>query len=280
MAEIFAIATARILDVGRVQADAAWGMRAHSHGYWEFIYFLRGCGRVEMPHAQFRPQQYHLMVYPPGLSHAEMADPVAPEETVFFAVEVSGVLPMGAPLLLPDQQGDLRWLCEQMAAEHLAGDATLCSLYLQAFLHLVERAWQRGIALSPDMVEIARQYLHANYARPVTLEQLAAVARVSATYLSHRFTARVGTSPMRYLQRLRVDEACRLLSTTTAPIHEVAARVGYADSLYFTRVFTRATKQSPTSYRRLTACTRSSISTTNESIAIPAPSPYHLTSNQ
>lgn len=263
MAEIFAIGTARLLAVGRMHADAAWGMRAHSHDFWEFIYFLRGCGWVEMPHARFRPQQYHLMVYPPGLSHAETTDPDAPEETVFFGVAVSGVVPVGAPLLLPDPQGDLRWLCEQLAVESQAEEPALCHLYLQAFLHLVERAWQRGTALSPDLVEIARQYLHAHYAQPVTLEQIAASAQVSATYLSHRFRARVGMSPMRYLQGLRMDAAQRLLATTDLPIGEVAARVGYADPLYFSRVFTHCTQQSPTVYRRLASCTRSSISPAN-----------------
>lgn len=274
MAGIFAIETARLLSVGRVHANADWTMQAHSHGYWEFIYFLRGCGRVEMPHARFRPQQYHLMVYPPGLSHAEISDPVAPEETVFFQVEVTGAVPMGAPLLLPDPHGDLRWLCEQMAAEQTDGDEELSLLYLQAFLHLVERAWQRGIAYSPDLVEIARQYLHANFAQPVTLEQLAIVAEVSATHLSHRFTAGVGMSPMRYLQRLRVDEAQRLLATTALPIQQIARNVGYGDALYFTRVFTRVIRQTPTAYRRRTSCTRSSISSTNTCIVNPSASPY------
>ncbi len=259
MAGIFAIETARLLGVGRLHANADWQMQAHSHGDWEFIYFLRGCGLVEMSHAQFRPQQYHLMVYPPGWSHAEMSDPVAPEETVFFQVEVTGAVPVGAPLLLPDADGDLRWLCEHMAGEQATGDAELCLLYLQAFLHLVERAWQRGIAYSPDLVEIARQYLHANFAQSVTLAQLAAVAEVSATHLSHRFTTSVGTSPMRYLLRLRMDEAQRLLATTELPIRQIAEQVGYADPLYFSRVFTRATRQAPSDYRRLTFCTRSSM---------------------
>jgi AraC-like DNA-binding protein len=225
-------------------------MASHLHPYWEFIYFLQGCGRVDLPHAVLRPQQYHLVIYPPGLPHAEISDPTDPEQTIFFSAEIAGMPPPGAHLLLPDQHGDLRWLCEHLAVEYATrGITPLASTYLRAFLLLVERAWDSRLPVLHDAVDLAVQYLHAHYAAPVTLSLLADAVRVTPTHLAHRFTGRLGISPMRYLQTLRMEAARRLLTTTDLPVQEVARQVGYDDPLYFSRVFRSAAGCPPTAYR-------------------------------
>ncbi len=248
---IFGVESAHLLSVGRVQPDAAWGIATHSHAHWEFIYFLRGCGRVELPQRSYHPQQYHLMIYPPDMPHAETADPVEPEETIFFCVDMAGEPPVGAPLLLSDQDGELRWLCERLVAEFTVwGSSPLATTYLRAFLYLVERAWRQAAVSPPDLVEIARQYLCANYALHITLRELARVARVSETHLSHRFTARMGISPKRYLLGIRLEAARRLLLTTDLRVGEIALHTGFPDPLYFSRVLKQETGLAPTEFRR------------------------------
>ncbi|HOF88516.1 MAG TPA: AraC family transcriptional regulator [Armatimonadota bacterium] len=250
METVFAVETARLLGAGRVQPNPAWAMARHLHPHWEFIYFLQGCGRVDLPHAVLRPQQYHLVIYPPGLPHAEISDPTDPEQTVFFSAEVAGTPPAGAHLLLPDPRGDLRWLCEHLEAEYAVHGATpLAATYLRAFLLLVERAWDRRLPVHHDAVDLAVQYLHVRYAEPITLGRLADAVRVTPTHLAHRFTGRMGTSPMRYLQGLRLEAARRLLATTDLPVQEIARQVGYDDPLYFSRVFRADAGCPPTVYR-------------------------------
>jgi AraC-like DNA-binding protein len=244
------VADARLLYVGHTSPDATWRMDAHAHAHWEFVYFLRGCGRVDTPGTTLHPQQYFLAAYPPGLSHAERADPLEPEDTIFLGVDVPGAVPAEAPLLLSDPQGELRWLAEHLLAEYDAGGASPLALaYTHAFLHLVARSWADARQGRPDVVEAAVQYLHANYTRRVTLRELAGVGRVSPTHLAHRFTARLGVSPMRYLQGVRLEAGKRLLATTELSVQEVARHVGFDDPLYFSRVLKRAIGASPTGYR-------------------------------
>ena len=250
MGTVFSVETAHLLSMGHLHAHAAWSMASHVHSTWEFVYFMRGCGWIDMPHATLHAQQYSLAVYPPGLPHAEVTDPVNLEETIFFSVEVSGTPPVGAHLLLPDQRGELRWLCERLYSEYqVLGISALAETYMRAFLHLVERAWESGMPVQHNIINFIVQYLHAHHTRSLTLRELADAAHVSETHLAHRFSAQMGISPMRYLQHIRLETAKRLLITTTLPINQVAQSVGFEDPLYFSRVFARATGYPPTTFR-------------------------------
>lgn len=251
MPTIFDLRTTRLLHVGNLRAPSTWAMPTHTHPCWQFVYFLQGCGRICLPNITFHPQQCHVAIYPPGMPHAETADPCEPEETIFFNVDVAGLAPADGPLLLPDPTGEMRWLCEHLYHEFTEhGNTPLATCYAQAFLCLLERAWMTGATSSPDLIDLATQYLEAHYARPITLAQMAEALRVSKGHLVNRFTARMGTSPMRFLQQLRVERAKRLLHTTELSVQAIAIRVGYADPLYFSRVFTRLTGEAPRAYRQ------------------------------
>jgi len=251
MSTIFDVNAAQLLAMGQVHADARWRMGSHHHPYWEFIYYLHGCGRIDFPDATLHPRQHFLAVYPPGLPHAETADPTDPEETIFFSVAVTGAPPAGAHLLLPDPRAELRWLCTQLLAEYQAHEVSpLAQTLTKAFLYLVERAWESALAVPHDVVDSAAQYLYANYARELSLPELANVVHVSQTHLIHLFTARLGISPMRYLRQVRLEHAKRLLATTTLPVNEIAALVGFSDPLYFRRLLKRATGTTATAFRQ------------------------------
>jgi AraC-like DNA-binding protein len=253
MSTVFNIDAAQLTGVGTLRADPSWTFASHAHDFWEFVYFIQGCGRIQLPHATLRPQQYHLAVFPPGLPHAESSDPRDPEETIFFGVEASGATapPAGAHLLLPDPQGHIRWLCERILAEcSTYGGSYLANTYLHAFLVLVERMWESGLPVQHDMVDLAVQYMRANYAQSLTMTGLAEVASISEAHLAHRFRARMGISPMRYLQQVRLEAAKRMLLTTDLPVKEIALQTGFNDPLYLSRSLHRATGLSPTQLRQ------------------------------
>ncbi len=265
---LFDVESAHLLGVGRIHPDPGWAMSVHAHTNWEFIYFLRGSGRVDVPQATLRPQQYYLVVYPPGLPHAEVSDPVNPEETIHLMVDVPGNSPPGAHLLLPDSKGEIGWLCQRVFNEYMASGITPLALtYTRAFLYLVERVWGCGIPVQHDLVDLAVQYIHSNYCADMSLDELSSAACTSKTHLAHRFTARLGISPLRYLQNVRVEAAKRLLATTSIPVSEIAAQVGFSDPLYFSRVLKLATGLSPKAFRQQSNCASQSIYFAIQSIA-------------
>jgi AraC-like DNA-binding protein len=72
---------------------------------------------------------------------------------------------------------------------------------------------------------------------------------LSSSQVHRRFQKVVGSSPMNWLRRERMNAAKRLLVQTDTPISEVALCCGYPDPLHFSREFRRVTGLSPTAFR-------------------------------
>jgi AraC-like DNA-binding protein/DNA-binding response OmpR family regulator len=100
------------------------------------------------------------------------------------------------------------------------------------------------------VVKQALAYLHQNYGRALSREEVAKAVGVSKNYLSEIFRQEMGLSPLDCLNRFRVQQAKELLRNTTESITAIAARVGFEDSAYFSRVFRKLAGQSPQEYRR------------------------------
>ncbi|MGE4564891.1 MAG: helix-turn-helix domain-containing protein [Victivallaceae bacterium] len=98
--------------------------------------------------------------------------------------------------------------------------------------------------------------IERDYARPLTLKDLAATVHVSPNHLLRLFKAATGVTPGDYLFGIRLDRAARQLRESDRAISEIAAAVGFADSNYFTRRFRARFGQSPREYRRRVAATQ------------------------
>ncbi len=92
-------------------------------------------------------------------------------------------------------------------------------------------------------------FVGANLDRQLSLDELSSAAGTSPRTLARRVKTAVGLTPLGFIQTLRVAHAAHLLETTRESVEEIAARVGYADSAAFRRIFRRHTGSSPRSGR-------------------------------
>ncbi len=100
--------------------------------------------------------------------------------------------------------------------------------------------------------------IRARISEDISLDELAAEARLSPFHFARMFKHSVGVPPRLYLTRLRVEKACELLRTTDLPVTVVAQEVGYSSNQVLARVFFKHMRMSPTEYRRA-VCSRTSI---------------------
>ena len=94
-----------------------------------------------------------------------------------------------------------------------------------------------------------QEFIHAHMRQPITLADLARVVQLHPTYFSDQFKKVVGVRPLDYLMRRRMERAQYLLLTTRSSVKEIADSVGIPDPAYFSRVFTRLCRVTPSVYR-------------------------------
>jgi len=116
--------------------------------------------------------------------------------------------------------------------------------------HVAEgrRGWLAG--LKDPHVGRALTLLHAEPARPWTVEELADQAGISRAALGKRFADLVGEAPMQYLAGWRMHLARRLLRDSRLGLAEIASRVGYESEASFNRAFSRLVGAPPGAWRQ------------------------------
>lgn len=95
-----------------------------------------------------------------------------------------------------------------------------------------------------------QSYLALSYDQPIKLEELAARFYMNKTYLCDIFRKECGVTVVSFLRDVRMAQAALLLKNTADPVQQIAARVGYPDSAYFTRIFRSLYGTSPETYRK------------------------------
>ena len=103
---------------------------------------------------------------------------------------------------------------------------------------------------SEQMVQNILQYVHLNYALPLTLLEIAKSLNINAAYLGRIFSSRVNQTLSEYLASYRIARARELLKDDSLLIYEIAQMVGYNDINHFYKLFKKHTNMSPTAYRK------------------------------
>ncbi|MBN1218032.1 MAG: substrate-binding domain-containing protein [Anaerolineae bacterium] len=117
----------------------------------------------------------------------------------------------------------------------------------------IEQVLARNKNLGSEIQRTVRKvmaYIHEHYAQPISREDMAAHAGISARYLTRCFQQEMGVSPITYLNRYRIKQAKLLLQAGEKNITEVADAVGFSNNSYFARVFRREVGLSPRDYQR------------------------------
>jgi AraC-like DNA-binding protein/ligand-binding sensor protein len=96
----------------------------------------------------------------------------------------------------------------------------------------------------------ADQYIKDNFARKISLEEIAAASGLSAPYFSTIFKDEMGESLSGYLNRLRVEKAACLLAETEMPLSEITHSCGFGDQSWFSKIFKIYAGVKPNEFRQ------------------------------
>lgn len=155
-------------------------------------------------------------------------------------------------------EGSVRYAARELAGGGPGTSASLARLAELLFAEAVRQyikalpqaraGWLAG--LCDPHVGRALALMHRSPGHPWTLEELAREVGLSRSALAERFGRFVGASPIRYLQRRRIELAAARLTSCRQPIAQIAYETGYVSEAAFSRAFKRELGRSPAAFRR------------------------------
>ena len=98
-------------------------------------------------------------------------------------------------------------------------------------------------------IEKCIRFMKLNLSRPLSLEQLAAESGFSRSHLNVLFKQATGHAPINYFLRMKMQAASKDLYFSTRSVKEISLDYGIQDPFYFSRIFKRVMKLSPSAYR-------------------------------
>lgn len=128
----------------------------------------------------------------------------------------------------------------------------LAARFMELIVYLSRQYVNQENDQSSNVMHLAAavSYIEDRYLEPIALEDIAVQSNISVRHLNRIFKSHYNTSPMAYLQRLRLERACALLKQTNLSVTEVSFQCGFNDSNYLTRQFKKTLGISPKVYRQ------------------------------
>jgi AraC-like DNA-binding protein len=231
----------------------------HEHTNAFFCILLEGCCTTSWERRTWTGQAGSLTLYPAGLAHANRwHDSGGRALNVEFAQPwLARLQGRTAVLDRPAEHagGPPLWLAKRLVQECRLQDDVSVLAVEGLVLELVAECARSPSKLPPRhpprWLERVRDLLHDRFAGHLSLDEVAAVAGISADHVARSFRRHHGCTLGEYVRRLRVEYACRRLAGSEVPLVEVALEAGFTDQSHFTKTFKRLMGVTPAVFRGL-----------------------------
>ena len=230
----------------------------HTHEEAHFIFVVQGSYITSAREVEPVCASRTLLFNPAGTTHRDrfqtrggrfLAISVAPERLRLVQEQISLIdHPVGFC------QGSMPWLAARLYRELRARDGLSVLVMEGIALELLGQTARQKLRPGrrpPRWLRTAQELIHDRFPSSPGLAEIARAVGVHPVYLARAFREHHGMTIGEYVRKLRVEHACRLISTTGASLSEIALAAGFCDQSHFSRTFKRMTGSSPAEYRRL-----------------------------
>lgn len=249
--------TAKIVLCERIdEKSRVWNFNRHSHDHTEFLYILDGKIQIDVPGGTLNKQIYNLIMYPPNVSHQEIMNLQEAQCVICIGIKTEERYKLSTALEFDDLDGKFRWIFEQIFEEYVQKKSEyekVIQRYISILYILLSRYYESRRSRSNDFVSRCICYIEDHISENLTVQELSAVAYVSAAHLTRTFRQQTGYSPQGYIRACRLNIAKRKLLTTNDSIEEIATKSGFHDAKYFSRFFKQEMGVPPREFRKKNA---------------------------
>lgn len=145
---------------------------------------------------------------------------------------------------------ELMTLVEEIQSNSAEHPYTLALKTITLIASVVERVRTFSAADSHNVaIRMATIHIGHHLGEFIDFAELATSLDMGYSLFRKRFRDYTGLAPLEYQNALRIRRAAHLLTSSDAPVAQIAEELGFNSPAYFTRFFHRSTGQSPTTYR-------------------------------
>ncbi|TCM96337.1 AraC-like DNA-binding protein [Paenibacillus sp. BK033] len=260
------------------RAYESFDMDEHSHEFVEITYVSEGAGVHYIAGEAVPVEHGTLFFIPVGQSHVfrpktpKKDRPLIVYNCIFpasYLAELRNGFPPFSEIYACFADENLTWfsvkdpagefhsmfreLHQEFAAKPPGYLVMLASLVMRILTELYRHKLQNGAPPGerPQWISVdeAIAYIDAHYSAELKLGELAAQARLSERQFSRLFRRQTGMSFVEYMQGIRMDAACKLLTSSRSSVEDIAGAVGYSDLKFFYRLFKKKTGVTPRQFR-------------------------------
>ncbi|MGN0432306.1 MAG: response regulator [Lachnospiraceae bacterium] len=123
----------------------------------------------------------------------------------------------------------------------------ITDFFLAQFEHIIK---ENSLHTQGSTIDNVIYFIQNNYNENIRLDNIATAFGYNTSYLGQIFSQQTGCSFNSYLDKIRIEKACELLTDPALRVYDVAELVGYKNVDYFHLKFKKQMKQSPLEYRR------------------------------
>lgn len=231
----------------------------HSHPFWEILCYTQSSGHLRLTDGEIPFREGTIVCVPPYVSHGSVSDTVFEDICVidpdFPFAAANTVHPSSCIVTADTQEGEYTALF-RMIYRAFVDNRPTASIHIRHLLLCVYDRLEVSL-LTPFTEDIqVRTVIRSildNFTDPeYTAADAIADCAYSPNYIRRLFQSATGATPAQYLRDIRLRNAESLLRSPPPrlTVTEIAERSGFADPLYFSRVFRKAYGTSPSVYTR------------------------------
>ena len=121
----------------------------------------------------------------------------------------------------------------------------------ETFINWLHKVYDRKLMNSEgEIIRQIKNIVHTRYQEDISSRSIAEEIYLSPNYMGKLFRERTGYYLNEYILDVRMNQAKKLLMSTTNPIADIASEVGIGSSSYFTLLFKKFYKKTPKEFRR------------------------------
>ena len=223
----------------------------HYHTNYEVIVCIKGEGVFTYEDRKINLSSGTIVIVPPNTVHSSTFE--KEYERIYINGEFNRIFNLHTPtVVLDNPQNEGTLLAKMIYRNRYVGSECVSALSV-AFAQFLVQNLKNDSKISLVVKEIVNTITDCFFESDFDLKYLLKNSGYSEDYIRVKFKEITGYTPVEFLTKVRINQACLLIDMYGASLQlsEIAEKCGYTDYVYFSRRFKSVMNLSPREYLKL-----------------------------